>query len=184
MWAGQPATQRTASGPVSAVPTTLGPWVGKATPVGERVIEILETNDVAVVEYRQGEQPPIWLAQVAGFGNRAAFHPPELCYVGSHFEVLERAPVSVMVNGRSVQVMRLVISQNKQRFEAWYWFTANGRVTPNYYQQQLWLLMDTMRGRPMSGTLVRLSTPAEDQQAAHSRLLTFMSFFDASTRGS
>ena len=163
------------------LPAQVGPWVGTVLPVDQRAIEILETSDVSMTEYRLGHEPPVWFAQVAGFGNRAAFHPPEICYVGSHFEVLERQRIPVLVNGRELDVMRLVIGQGPRRFEAWYWFTANGRVTANYYEQQLWLLADTIRGKSeSSGTLVRISTPLEDADTSRRRLMTFVSFLTAS----
>jgi len=149
--------------------------------VTDRAVDILETDEVALMEYRAGGEPPVWLAHVAGFGNRAAFHPPELCYVGSHFEVLERGLMAVTVNGRSRRLMRLVIAQEGKRYEAWYWFTAQGRMTPSYYQQQWWLMMDTVRRQPTSGTLVRISTPLDDGvEKSHQRLLAFVNAWDAS----
>jgi len=162
-----------------AVPAHIGPWIGRSLEVAERTKNILETGDVALMEYRLGGEPPVWFAQVAGFGTRAAFHPPELCYIGSHFEVLERHPITILVNGARRRVMRLVIAQNGERFEAWYWFTANGRTTPNYYQQQWWLVLDAMRREPMSGTLMRISTPLDTPAAAHRRLLAFVTSLNA-----
>lgn len=158
----------------------LGPWHGKTLAVEARAEEILETDDVALVEYRAAEaQPPVWFAQVAGFGTRAAFHPPELCYVGSHYEIFARSPITIMASGRPHRVMRLVVGQGRRRFEAWYWFTADGRVTPSYYQQQLWLVLGAMAGRPMAGRLIRISTPLDDPAAAHDRLAGFLTSFSA-----
>lgn len=167
---------------VEAVPSTVGEWTGKPLALDRRVFEILETRDVASMEYQRGDEPPVWLAQVAGFGTRAAFHPPELCYVGSHFEVLGRGAISVVVNGQPQRLMRLVIGQGAQQFEAWYWFTAGDRVTHNYYQQQLWLLADAFHRKPMSGTLVRISTALEDPPRAHQRLLAFVEALDLTHR--
>ena len=161
-------------------PAQLGPWSGKSIEIDQRVFEILETHDVSTMEYHLSSGAlPVWLAQVAGFGNRTAFHPPEICYVGSHFEVLERGPISLEVHGQPRQFMRLVIAQGEQRFEAWYWFTANGRVTPNYYQQQVWLMMDAMRGKPMSGSLVRVSTQLDDPARAKARLIEFVNEYES-----
>jgi len=159
------------------MPLTVGSWQGSAQPVDAKTIAILETDDVGLMEYRRGNEPPVWLARVAGFGKRAAFHPPEICYVGSHYEVLERAPLTIMVGGQPHRVMRLLLGYKQQQFEAWYWFTANGRVTPNYYQQQLWLVLDAIRGIPSSGTLVRLSTLNNGPTPSHQRLLDFLSAF-------
>lgn len=169
----------------SRIPVSLGPWKGTPIPVTDDVIRILETEDIALMEYRLDKEPPLWFAQVAGYGNRGAYHPPELCFVGSHFEILERGVETVEVNGKDRQVMRLVISQDGQHLEAWYWFTANGRITPNYYQQQLWLVMDAMRRKPMLGSLVRISTPIMDDAAsAHNRLQTFMTSLETHVRAS
>jgi len=179
VWSGQGRATTMTAAP-SQVPIQFGAWSGKALPVEQNVIDILETPDVALMEYHLGQGAPIWFAQVSGFGKRAAFHPPELCYVGSHFEVLDREPITLSVNGRRAQVMRLVLSQAGQQFEAWYWFTANGRVTANYYQQQLWLLMDSIHGKPMAGTMIRVSTLLDkDPAKTHQRLQAFLNEFDA-----
>lgn len=179
-WAGRVPSARPADTP--PVADRLGPWVGTALAVEPSAGKLWETDEVSLREYRLGKEPPVWFARVAGFGNRAAFHPPEICYVGSHFEVLERGPLSIIVNGAERRLMRLVIGQGKERFEAWYWFTANDRVTPNYYQQQLWLVMDTIRRKPMSGTLVRILTPLEDAGIARRRLLAFVTALEAPAR--
>ena len=179
LWAGE-SRAKAPMEEATPVPSRLGLWTGKPLEVTERAREILETDDVTLMEYRLGQEPPLWFARVAGFGNRAAFHPPELCYVGSHYEVLAREPITVLVNGAPRRLMRLVIGQGKERYESWYWFTANDRVTPNYYQQQLWLVMDSIRRRPMSGTLVRISTPLDHPERAKRRLLAFVTQWDLS----
>lgn len=174
---GEPS--RAAGASSHAAPVHLGLWVGASLAVTDQTRDLVETDQVALMEYRLGSEPPVWLAQVAGVGNRAAFHPPELCYVGSQFEVLEREPITILVGGEPQRLMRLVIAQQGERFEAWYWFTANDRVTPSYYQQQWWLILDTVRQQPVSGTLVRISTPMDTPAAARRRLLAFVTSFNA-----
>lgn len=173
LWAGRSSYTRAAAA-APAVPRTIGEWVGTPVPVDPRTVDILETADVALMEYRAGQEPPIWFAQVSGFGNRAAFHPPELCFVGSHFEILARQVLTITVHGRPQRVMRLVVAQDRDQFEAWYWFTAGRRMTHNYYQQQVWLLADIIRHRPSGGSLVRISTPLDDARRAQARLLRFV----------
>ena len=179
VWTGDSPAKMTEE--TSEVPEQLGLWGGTRIESDPRALEILETDDVALMEYRMGEEPPVWFARVSGFGNRAAFHPPELCYIGSHFEVLEREPISMLVHGKEHRMMRLVIGQDDDRYEAWYWFTAGDRVTPSYYQQQLWLVMDSVRRKPMSGTLVRVSTPLDDPAGTRRRLLAFVTSLDTPT---
>ena len=178
VWAGSVPTA--VSQESAPVPDQLGLWTGKPLAVEDRTLEILETDDVTMKEYRLGTvEPPVWFSQVAGFGNRAAFHPPELCYVGSHYQVAEREPISVIVNGQKRDVMRLVVTKDQQQFETWYWFTSDDQVTNNYYQQQLWLAANSIRRRPMAGTLVRISTPIESPERAHRRLLAFVTSWDS-----
>lgn len=155
-----------------------GVWTGTVLPNDPRSLSLLETDDVTLMEYRLGQEPPVWLVRVGGLGNRAAFHPPEICYVGSDFEVLERGPMTVLSNGEARRIMRLVVAQQGRRREAWYWFTADGRTTPSYLTQQWWLLMDALRRRPSAGTLVHISTPLEHPRAVSRRLLAFLAALD------
>ena len=181
VWSGSRTIPEPAIEKASIAPERLGLWHGKSVGVGQRALDILETDDVALMEYQLGAEPPVWFARVAGFGNRAAFHPPEICYVGSHYEVLERGPITVRINGSDRRVMRLVVGQGAERSEAWYWFTVNDRVTPNYYQQQMWLALQAVRHEPTSGTLVRISTRMDDPASANRRLLAFLTSFDAAS---
>ena len=163
--------------PVSAgLPVHLGPWEGLV--LDDPSAAGLKTNqDTALMQYQLGQEPPVWLVQTESVGNRAAFHPPELCYVGNDIEVLERGPVIVLSGGQGHKVMRLLVAQNGRAYEAWYWFTAGERVTSSYYQQQLWLLRDTLHGTASSGTLVRISTPLDGGASASRRRL--LAFFTA-----
>lgn len=166
-----PAPDGAAAAPV---PLILGQWQGRVLPVDARAQDILETDDVALLEYRLGSEPPVWLTEVAGLDNRDAFHPPELCYVGSHYQILDRKRLTVMAGARARRVMRLVVGHGKDRFEAWYWFTANGRTTPSYYEQQLWLMGDALAGRSMSGRLIRITTVLDAPEASRRRLTAFL----------
>ena len=166
-----------------SIPAALGSWVGRPLPVEKRSLEILETTDVTAMEYRQRTGNPVWLTRVGGLGQRTAFHPPEICYVGSHFEILDRRAMALSLGGKEYRLMRLVLSQGKERFETWYWFTANGRFTSSYLQQQLWLLADRIRGRGMSGTLMRVTTPLEEPAASRRRLTNFLGELDAALNG-
>lgn len=178
VWAG-PSRAGASSEVTSPVPAVVGRWVGTSLDTPPNAVEILETSDVSLMEYRAEGEPPLWLAQVGGVGRRAAFHPPELCYVGSHYEVLERGQITIPVRGEARRVMRLVIGRGAVRYEAWYWLTANGRMTPSYYQQQWWMLTDAIRGRPMAGTLVRITTPLDDPSRSRDRLLGFVEAFES-----
>ncbi len=174
LWTGEAPTK---AQQLTGVPAQVGLWVGTPLEVAELEQRVLEGGDLRVMEYRMGEEPPVWLALEGGIGKRASFHPPEICYVGSEFEILEREPMTFIAGGAPRRLMRLVISRNDKPYEAWYWFTADDRMTHNYYQQQLWLVLDAIRGKRTFGTLVRISTPADSPEATYRRLLAFLSSY-------
>ncbi|MCM8812058.1 MAG: EpsI family protein [Candidatus Omnitrophica bacterium] len=175
VWAANNANSQGQVVAASPLPESIGEWKGTPVGVDARTYEILETKDVTLVEYAVPEEPAVLFARVGGFGkNRAAFHPPEICFAGADFEIRQRGPMTVELGGRRQRLMRLVIAQEGKEYETWYWFTANGRVTPNYYQQQWWLFSDLLKGRSMYGTLVRISTSREDPIKSQDRLNRFL----------
>lgn len=165
------------SGP-TAPRTLAGLWTGTMLPNDPRSLAFLETDDVTLMEYRLGQEPPVRFARAGGIGTRAAFHLSELFGAGGDCTVLERGPITILINGQAHRVMRLVVAQHGQRREAWYWFTAGGRTTPSYLTQQCWLVMDALRRRPAAGTLVHISSPMEDPRAVNRRLLAFVTALD------
>ena len=164
---------------IPPVPSQLGLWVGTSLPADSSAfMGWLGTSGVSLMEYHLGQEPPVWFSQVAGFRNRAARHPSEPRRTGDVLQILEREPVPVYANGRERQVMRLVLERGGERYETWYWFTADGRATPSYYRQQLWLLMDSIRRHPMTGALIQVSTPVDSPAQTRRRLLAFFTSWD------
>jgi len=182
VWSGAtpPAPTTPSTAQHQEFPRQLGAWQGKPLEDVNATAQIIGTPAIGLMEYRRGEsEPPIWFFHVVGFGRQEVFHPPELCYLGSHYEILEQGVVSVTVNGAPQTVKRLLISQHQERFEVWYWLTANGRMTPSYSQQQLWLLGELVKANPTVGTLVRLVTPLDHPGRAHDRLVSFLAVLTA-----
>ncbi|MBI3321027.1 MAG: EpsI family protein [Candidatus Omnitrophica bacterium] len=167
--------------PGSSVPDQFGVWAGMPIKVEDQSALILGTEEISVKEYRMGHEPPVWFTQVGGVGSRTPFHPPELCYLGSSFDVLQRGPITVTAHGAQHRLMRLAVGRDGHAIEVWYWFTANGRVTPSYYQQQLWFVMEALHRAPISGTLVRIATPIDRLEASHRRLLAFFTSLETVT---
>ncbi len=167
------------SGAVSlpTIPLQMGRWEGQDQAVDERSKGLLGTDQVVVREYRNGEGATIWLAVVYAAENRSAFHPPELCYTGSNFELLEQNTAVIARDDRQagIEVNRLLMAHmtdRQQQLVAYYWFTAGDRLFTQYHRQQIRLLWNQLRWRPSGGTLVRISTPVDDRgvEAAERRL--------------
>ncbi|MBN1587787.1 MAG: EpsI family protein [Candidatus Omnitrophica bacterium] len=142
------------------LPRQIGLWQGNAVDVDERTFELLGTQDVLILEYEHPEYGLAWLAAVQAAENRAAFHPPELCYVGSNYEVQQKSVASVAHQKEESTVNRLLLTREGiPALLAYYWFVSDSKLQHNYYMEQIRLVSAQLAGRPASGLMVRVSVP-------------------------
>lgn len=154
-------------------PMQLGSWTGKNLPMDKRVFEILGTDKVLLREYTNLQNEKVWLAVVYGEQNRQSFHPPEYCYLGSgNVELLDKGKTTIKLNdAESMTVNKLLFQMSKYKQLVLYWFTAGNKMTENYYKQQIYFVLDEIKYRKSSGTLIRVSTSVtnDDTKAALER---------------
>ncbi len=165
-------------GRLTQLPMDLGAWRGIDVPLENRVYEILETRDVVVRSYDKavGGQT-VWLSLVQAADNRAAFHPPEICYVGAAYTVIDKGRhVVTLSDGRVLEVNRLALTRGNEQVLNYYWFTAGNMTAASYFRQQARLAWDQLLGRGGSGTMVKLTTyvKAHDLSDADARLTEFL----------
>ncbi len=159
-------------------PMQVGQWIGKDMPTDKRVYEILGTDKVLFREYINTRSEKVWIAVVYGEQNRQSFHPPEYCYLGSgNVELLDKDKISVKLNeGESISANKLLFQIGRYKQLVLYWYTAGNKMTDNYYNQQLYFVLDEIKYRKSSGTLVRISTTVinDDTQDAIERCERFI----------
>lgn len=143
------------------IPAELGEWKGKDIPIPERVYKILETKDVLTREYTNARGEKVDLVIVYSGASRAAFHPPEICYLGGGRELLnknlETVETGVKGEDSTLRTNRLLMKDKFGQEIAWYWFTVGSKVTENYYLQQCYFIWNELRRNPAGGSLVRVS---------------------------
>lgn len=141
-------------------PMKVGEWSGRNLPMNERVYEILGTDKVLLREYVNKHDEKVWLAVVYGEQKRQSFHPPEYCYLGSgNVELLDKDKTLIELGEQGyMKVNKLLFQMGKYRHLVFYWFTAGDKMTENYYKQQVYFVMNQLKYRRSSGTLVRVST--------------------------
>lgn len=143
------------------IPVEFGEWKGKNIPIPERVYEILETKDVLTREYANARGEKVDLVIVYSGTSRAAFHPPEICYLGGGRELLNKNLETVEIGGSgensTLRANKLLMKDKFGREIAWYWFTAGNKVTENYYLQQCYFIWNELRRNPAGGSLIRVS---------------------------
>lgn len=146
------------------IPSKLGEWKGEDIPIPERVYEILETKDVLMREYTNPNGERVVLMIVYSALNREAFHPPEICYLGGGRELLnknlEMVEAGCPGKNSAIRANRLLMKDRFGKEIAWYWFTAGGKVTDNYYLQQCYFIWNELRRNPIGGSLIRVSARA------------------------
>ncbi|KPK41318.1 MAG: hypothetical protein AMJ78_05755 [Omnitrophica WOR_2 bacterium SM23_29] len=159
-------------------PMQVGLWSGKNLPMDKRVFEILGTDKVLLREYTSPKNEKVWLAVVYGEQNRQSFHPPEYCYLGGgNVELLDKEKIAIKINKKeSMNVNRLLFQMGKYKQLVLYWFTAGNKMTENYYKQQIYFVLDEIKYRKSSGTLIRVSTTVinDDTKAALERSERFV----------
>ncbi|MFH0771231.1 MAG: exosortase C-terminal domain/associated protein EpsI [Candidatus Omnitrophota bacterium] len=145
-------------------PMNVGGWSGKDLPVDSRVYDILATDKVLLREYSNVKNEKIWFAVVYGEQKRQSFHPPEYCYLGSgNAELLDKRRIAIKLDEKSfmdVNELTFLLGDKKQL--VLYWFSAGDKMTPSYYKQQIYFVLNQLRLGGAGGTLVRISTSLED----------------------
>jgi len=126
---------------------------------------ILKTKSIVFGSYENPAGNEVDLLVVASDTDRQAFHPPEICMIGTGNEVLERweQPIgfdsaaderlkaNAFVRGTSGRPETLVV----------YWYMADDRSTGSRLLQQLILLSNGARRVPAIGAMVRLTASLE-----------------------
>ncbi|MCK4810367.1 MAG: EpsI family protein [Candidatus Omnitrophica bacterium] len=145
------------------LPFEIGNWQGKNLDVSQDVYEILETEDILIRQYKDKEGDSLTLAIVYSGNRRETFHPPEICYLGGGTKLLEKTQEKIPLdNANSLKTNKLVMKTAKGGIiKAWYWFVAGDRFISNYYLQQVYFLLDAIKGKELKGALIRISAQGD-----------------------
>ena len=148
---------------LEVVPYEMGAWKGTDIPISQREYQILETEDVLFREYSDDSDYLIHLLIVFAQNNRDSFHPPEICYIGSGMELMEKKFEKLTLgDGSLFDTTKLDMKSDTHWTTAWYWFMAGDKTVASYYWQQLYLIQNVFSGTPFRGALIRISVNAND----------------------
>ena len=124
----------------SKIPLQFGEWQGKDIKLEERVYEILETRNVLSRIYENPKGEKVDLMLVGSQRDRRVAHPPEVCYVGSNFDIIDTKERDVELQGKKIRVKEFVARDRKNptyKENVLYVYRAGDVFTTNYYAQQL-----------------------------------------------
>ncbi len=171
-----PAQQKTVY--AKQLPLFVNGWTGEDIEVNNRTLEILETNDVLMRDYKKDQDPPVQLCIVYASSNRKVSHPPEICYSGSGWSLEEKRPVVFSIKSDEYpefSAIKLIIEKGDQKQLVLYWYKCKSEYATNYYRQQINIVKnEIITGKSTSG-MVRISTPVvnNDENIAMMRAQRF-----------
>lgn len=163
-------------------PLKMGEWAGNNVKFSDKeyekqIYEILGTDKVLLRYYVDKRNEVVSLQVVYSDQKRQSFHPPEYCYLGSGYnELLEAGKAEVALDGGKVlTVNRTVYQTKKGKVLMLDWYTAGDLMTGNYYKQQVYFVLNQLKGGRGGGSAVRVWTSIvnDDTEAALERCRSF-----------
>lgn len=149
-------------------PLLIGDWKGEDVTLDKSVYEILETTDVFIRRYKDKDQDEVELAVVYSGRDRQAFHPPEICYIGAGAQLTGQSKEDFSLGqDMSLSLNRLDMNYSGGKVKAWYWFLVGDRFVGSFYKQQLYFILDALRGKKLQGALIRVSVNGDSKILEH-----------------
>jgi EpsI family protein len=159
-------------------PRHIGKWTSQDLIITEDEYKILETRNAFIRRYQHPEGGDLYLLLVYSQHNRKVSHPPEICYVGSGAQILEKSIVSLSLGEgfRPINTNRLVLEYGNTRQISYYWFKVGRLFTPSYWRQQVLYALKAISGKPPSSALVRMAVTFNDVEDSENAAETVKQF--------
>ncbi len=157
-------------------------WEGRPGQLESIYLDALKLDDYLLSDYhnREGGMVNFYIAYYASQRSGASAHSPRSCIPGGGWLIKDhtvRAIDGVEINGKPLEVNRLLIKKGDSTQLVYYWFQQRGRNITNEWLVKWYLLWDAMTRNRTDGALVRLTAfidPGDDLAAADGRLVEFV----------
>jgi exosortase D (VPLPA-CTERM-specific) len=165
----------------SDFPLVIEDWRGDEDRLEEIYLKSLKLDDYLIGDYIDllGSRVNLYVAYYASQQAGSAAHSPRSCIPGGGWDIEQVTQVGVadlQVNGKQLNVNRLVIKRGEIRQLVYYWFQQRGRVITNEWLVKWYLFLDGLTKHRTDGALVRLTTSidvGEDWEDGDERLVKF-----------
>jgi EpsI family protein len=145
---------------INKFPATIGSWISEELPISKEDLSMLETKNAFVRKYTNtADGGEVYLFLVYSQHNRKVAHPPEICYLGGGVSITENIhdPIVVESNNLTIQTNRLKLLRKNMQHIAFYWFKVGNKFTSNYWEQQILIALNAIRGVSNGSSLIRIS---------------------------
>lgn len=166
----------------SGFPQQIGEWAGKDETLEQIYLDSLKLDDYYLADYQnqQGDFINFYAAYYASQQAGSAAHSPRACIPGGGWQIEDVTQIKIPgvdVNGRDLQVNRLVIKQGDFKQLVYYWFQQRGRNIASEWLVKWYLFQDGLMKQRTDGGLIRVTTiigPGEAWADGDRRLAEFV----------
>jgi len=144
---------------IKSFPKMIGNWKGQDVPVTEREYSILETRNLVNRIYTDPSGSKLYLFIIYSETNRAVFHPPEVCMIGSGIAIIDRKVEQMDEGKHKLSANRILTEKGHSRDMALYCYKAGDIYTDKFYLQQVYLAFHQVLGQKVPGATIRVSMP-------------------------
>ena len=147
----------------ASFPLQIENWKGRSDHLDQIYIDELDFSDYALVNYTDGKYQPINF-YVAYYGSQStgeSAHSPRTCLPGGGWKIASLTQQNIdgaFVNGKALDVNRVLIEMGDQKQLVYYWFQQRGRVIDNEYLVKWYLFWDALTRKRTDGAMVRITT--------------------------
>ncbi|MFH1868332.1 MAG: exosortase C-terminal domain/associated protein EpsI [Candidatus Omnitrophota bacterium] len=156
-------------------PYAVGEWKGEELEVDERSYEILETRNLISRKYVNPSGESLYLFIIYSETNRAVFHPPEVCMIGSGVAIVDKQIADIESDKYKLSANKIYTQREDFKGMALYCYKAGNLYTDNFYLQQISFAFNQLLGSHKGGATIRVTTGiGSDEEKA---FMTLKSFF-------
>jgi exosortase D (VPLPA-CTERM-specific) len=150
-------------------PAELGSWQQKGTDIrfSEATESILRTSDYVMRDYvlPGGRHANLYVGYYSSQRAGATYHSPQNCLPGSGWEMKNPEPVEIKTpSGASFTANRYIVQNGDYREVLIYWYQGRGRTNASEYRDKVHTVMDSILHRRSDGAMVRIMTPAGNNE--------------------
>ncbi|HOX09599.1 MAG TPA: EpsI family protein [Candidatus Omnitrophota bacterium] len=134
----------------------------------KQVYEVLGTDKVLIRTYLGPGNERVSMQVVYSDQKRQSFHPPEYCYLGSgRTEMLTQGKADIdLGGGKAMSANESIYQISKSKVLMLDWYTAGDVMTENFYRQQLYFVINQLKGGKSGGSAIRVWTAITDNDTA------------------
>lgn len=151
--------------PLSAFPSTIGPWYQtREFPMEKEIADVLKADDTVNRVYTNsgsGQEVSLFMAFFRTQRNGQSPHSPKNCLPGAGWDKVSDDLQTITVPDwpEPIHINRFVVERGSEKSVTLYWYHSHNRVIASEFSAKWWLVADAIRYHRSDTALVRVVVP-------------------------